>query len=411
MGYFAALPVEVVVHILSFLSTYEVVWTVHPLNRAFRDISEHKSIWKLMYRKRWGDELQHSSPCDVTHSTGKNVNTRCTSREHWKREYMLRHVTEANYHNGDCTVSTFMGDHRFYCLCYSGASYSAEDDGQLWAGNADGLIVQWEWESPSSKDIALPHVTFRAHDNAINCIRHAHGRLFTCSCDHTIKIWTPNGPAVWDEAHSIDCHSDAVQMLRVVGERLFSCSLDGTLHMYDVHQGCKVDTLADERVGIRCMYVDGGHTVMWGDSDGVLCIKDIREKSTHTIVRPGIKKVMCMDGHDARIAVAGDHDSTLHYPIVLYDRRAMSVPSHKHYGHTGRIWSMQLSGAHMFTGSRDYSLRMWNVETGTSQHLGKACNQRHINSIYWLQQSASRIFTASADHSVKMWNFSPPPLW
>jgi len=154
------------------------------------------------------------------------------------------------------------------------------------------------------------------------------------------------------------------------------------------------------------------------------------------------------------------------YPVLIYPLKETVTKgasfNHVLLGHRDRIWTLQFLENHLVTGSRDTTVRVWDlnkiqrnemrrksildqelkqcsVDANSGAQRRRVNNTRynnnnnnvqgnnnnvndlqeenchyilgnkedqHKNSVYWLQFTENRIVTGSADHTVKIWNFS-----
>eukprot|EP01087_Luapelamoeba_hula_P000193 TRINITY_DN10120_c0_g1_i1.p1 TRINITY_DN10120_c0_g1~~TRINITY_DN10120_c0_g1_i1.p1 ORF type:complete len:716 (-),score=94.99 TRINITY_DN10120_c0_g1_i1:94-2241(-) len=275
--------------------------------------------------------------------------------------------------------------------------------------------------------------------------------------------------------------------LQLGRERVYSCGLDRSIRVFDVNDGNggggkAVRTMFDTS-SLRCLQVDHRETggtgcIVTGGSDGYIKLWDARVSSYNgccvASLRTGLAKVMTLQLTEAarpwqggsgyngcpecdllklhehagaakqhtlwggvRPLVVGGDSAQANTVLFLAspDLRMLHDSSTEPFrliGHSDRVWSMQSTGSRIVTGSRDNSVRVWNlmcrhqaVQIDKHQHLpcfpiGNTQDdsvyvqkyplgnrkEQHLNSIYWLQFSHRRLVTASADHTIKIWDFS-----
>ena len=88
---------------------------------------------------------------------------------------------------------------------------------------------------------------------------------------------------------------------------------------------------------------------------------------------------------------------------------------HTLYGHTSTVRCMHLAGSRVVSGSRDATLRMWDVETG-EQHVavllyctlpaGECLHVLvgHVAAVRCVQYDGRLVVSGAYDYMVKVWN-------
>eukprot|EP00002_Diphylleia_rotans_P008491 TRINITY_DN1835_c0_g2_i6.p1 TRINITY_DN1835_c0_g2~~TRINITY_DN1835_c0_g2_i6.p1 ORF type:complete len:868 (+),score=134.43 TRINITY_DN1835_c0_g2_i6:69-2672(+) len=74
--------------------------------------------------------------------------------------------------------------------------------------------------------------------------------------------------------------------------------------------------------------------------------------------------------------------------------------------HTDSIWCMCASENSLFTGSRDATIRQWNLKTGALIHTFSG----HTRQVYHIVVQEDILFSCSSDHSCKIWSISDQRL-
>ena len=268
--------------------------------------------------------------------------------------------------------------------------------GLVWSGNARGSVVR------SCLVTGENLGEWQLHSLAITSLVADGSLLYSSSWDRAIKVCRVGPYESLTCLHVNQEHEDAVQMIRLGAQHVVSCSVDGTIRYIDRTTARTVVRMTNSSP-VRCIQLDG--PCCWsGDNQGHLSMWDQRaagELRPQMTLCTDVEKVMCLDLHGSRIAAAGDCvRRTIRYPISLFDVRAQREVRSL-YGHTDRVWSLQLSQNRLVSGSRDTSVRVWDTNGAPQCDL-----YRHVNSIYWLQFSPWRLVTASADRTVLVWDFS-----
>ncbi|XP_022084461.1 F-box/WD repeat-containing protein 7-like [Acanthaster planci] len=73
---------------------------------------------------------------------------------------------------------------------------------------------------------------------------------------------------------------------------------------------------------------------------------------------------------------------------------------HTLYGHTSTVRCMHLHGSKVVSGSRDATLRVWDIETGQCLHVLMG----HVAAVRCVQYDGRRVVSGAYDYTVKVWN-------
>lgn len=95
------------------------------------------------------------------------------------------------------------------------------------------------------------------------------------------------------------------------------------------------------------------------------------------------------------------------WEAAKYTNFQLPHPSHPEEAHEECVYTIQYSGKYLVSGSRDKSLRIWNLDTG---RLVRAPLRAHLGSVLCLQFDADPeedlIVSGSSDATVVLWRFS-----
>jgi len=163
------------------------------------------------------------------------------------------------------------------------------------------------------------------------------------------------------------------------GKTLASASdVDGMVWLWNVEtrepvlvipeaaDACTVETLAFHPQG-RLLAVGGIDWLATGGSDGAICIWDIQENCSLTVLDRGATRIT-FEPTGRWLAAASLRES-----IYLWDMDALSrepeastMPTRELTGHTESVVSIAFSpdGKRLASGSDDRTLRLWNTHTG-----------------------------------------------
>lgn len=230
---------------------------------------------------------------------------------------------------------------------------------RLLSGGEDQTLRQWEVDTGVLVGVIRGGVnhawSVAVLDDALIASAHE---------DHCVRIWVKDPNRAWLEQRVLQGHSNRVWSVRPVreGTRAITGSEDTTARLWDVASGrcLRVFGEHDGPVWAADVSPDGEIAVTVGD-EGVVrawSVQDGRLLWRESIGAVRIRAVVC-----ARVAgwvAAGAEDNDIH----VFDL-ATGSPSVVLSGHTDRVNALALiDGDRLVSGSRDGSVRMWDVSTG-----------------------------------------------
>ncbi|XP_044755207.1 F-box/WD repeat-containing protein 7 [Coccinella septempunctata] len=104
--------------------------------------------------------------------------------------------------------------------------------------------------------------------------------------------------------------------------------------------------------------------------------------------------ITCLQFCGSRI-VSGSDDNTLKVWSVTSGKCLRTL-----VGHTGGVWSSQMSGNTIISGSTDRTLKVWDIETGACKHtlLG------HTSTVRCMHLHGNKVVSGSRDATLRIWN-------
>ncbi|MBD3885758.1 hypothetical protein IFO70_29020 [Phormidium tenue FACHB-886] len=244
-------------------------------------------------------------------------------------------------------------------------SVAFNPDGRMLAsGSTDGSVRLWDVESGRCLQVITDHeccvwsVSFSADGQ----------QLVSGSEDKTVRLWNLQGQCL----RVLQGHTQSVYSVHFSPDQqtLASSSNDTTVRIWDVSNG-------------NCLRVLQGHT------SGVMCV---RYSPDGQQIASG-----CRNGS---IRLWSDY--------LSHDRRSKpdSINSSVKVlqGHTDFVWNIAFSpdGHFLVSGSRDGTLRLWNVQDGQSIHVFEG----HKHDVYGLAINADSqlLVSAGKDQTVRLWH-------
>lgn len=169
---FAVLPIEVFLHICSFLEVRDMVLTLGRVCKRFHEILSDEIIWKSWIVRRW-DSKYPMIPIDDDHFDWRGA---CFDIEkEWKlwksREETMNYVSVNDVHISSVDAVLFIN---------SGSTCIS--------GSRDRSMVTWNPLDTSSKQPKFVRKD-NAHEGWIWRLQFADDTLYSCSWDNTVKAW------------------------------------------------------------------------------------------------------------------------------------------------------------------------------------------------------------------------------
>ncbi|CAG5115890.1 unnamed protein product [Candidula unifasciata] len=113
----------------------------------------------------------------------------------------------------------------------------------------------------------------------------------------------------------------------------------------------------------------------------------------------------CLKGHDDHVitclefcgnrVVSGSDDNTLKVWSVTSGKCLRTL-----IGHTGGVWSSQMSGTVVISGSTDRTLKVWNAETGQCRHTLYG----HSSTVRCMSLHGNEVVSGSRDATLRVWD-------
>ncbi|XP_071088653.1 F-box/WD repeat-containing protein 7-like [Haliotis cracherodii] len=104
--------------------------------------------------------------------------------------------------------------------------------------------------------------------------------------------------------------------------------------------------------------------------------------------------ITCLEFCGTRI-VSGSDDNTLKVWSAISGKCLRTL-----VGHTGGVWSSQMSGLTVISGSTDRTLKVWNAETGVCKHTLYG----HTSTVRCMSLYGSKVVSGSRDATLRVWD-------
>lgn len=229
------------------------------------------------------------------------------------------------------------------------------------------------------------------HQGAVCALEVARGRLFSGSVDRTVCVWDM---ASWGCLHVLEGHSKSVFVLKALDKWLLSGSDDGSIKVWSLdelagHATGVEDGLASARVccadSSLPISAQGGSAGGGGDvpGDKILPIHTLTDHS---------KAVCALEAHGQHI-FSGSFDGT----IRVWDRDTL-VCKQILKGHQGGVCTMVVCAGRLISGSTD--IRVWRLEDLSLERI----LQGHNGGVNELAVAENKLLGGFDDTLIRVWD-------
>jgi len=254
-----------------------------------------------------------------------------------------------------------------------------------------------------------PIFAYTGHTSSINCLYPYTNKpkdeikLYTASNDKTIREWAIEKGIC---TKVFEGHSSRVIGIIIdrtdEGDTMYSCSHDNTLKAWNLETAACLRTFNGHTDQISC----------FGICDELLCSgsidKTIRlwNKKTGEILATieghtdAISALQVINLNNKRMLYSSSIDNTLR----AWDISSDNIPFIKEpqvifKGHTDWIWCLKVVDNHVYTGSKDCTIRQWDL-------LGNCVYtyEGHTHSVFRLLVHKEKLYSASWDGTIRIWD-------
>jgi platelet-activating factor acetylhydrolase IB subunit alpha len=244
------------------------------------------------------------------------------------------------------------------------------------SASEDATIKVWDYETGDYER------TLKGHTDSVQDIAFDHqGKyLVSCSADMTIKLWDFNGYENIKTMHGHDHNVSSVTFLPS-GDFIVSASRDKTIKMWEVATGYCVKTFSGHREWVRMVRVNhDGSLLASCSNDQTVRVWVVATKECKAELREHEHVIEC---------IAWAPESA--YPNI-------------NEGAGNDIKKGQRSGPFLISGSRDKTIKMWDISTGM-------CIFTLIGHDNWVRglvfhPGGKYIVSASDDKTVRVWDIA-----
>ena len=290
------------------------------------------------------------------------------------------------------------------------------------SGSYDNTLKVWNIESGQYLE------AFERHKRKIYCVGITPDgkRAVSGSYDHTLRVWDlPSSRCLRTMASHVGCV--CCVSITPDGERAVSGSWDKTLKVWDLESGRCLRTLEGHTEMVACLSLtpdgrrvisgSGGDFTKFNVGDHNLRVWDLESGQCLRMLEGHKNSVRCVSiTPDGRRAISGSSDCTLRVWDLENGHCLRTLEGHSEYdpqvrrfktigGHSYLVNCVSITpdGKVAVSGSSDYTLRVWDLESG--QCLGTPL-EGHTDSIKCVSitPDGKRAVSGSYDNSLKVWD-------
>eukprot|EP01087_Luapelamoeba_hula_P008255 TRINITY_DN2059_c1_g1_i4.p1 TRINITY_DN2059_c1_g1~~TRINITY_DN2059_c1_g1_i4.p1 ORF type:complete len:670 (-),score=108.76 TRINITY_DN2059_c1_g1_i4:354-2363(-) len=412
-GYFSVVPDEVVLYVFSYLSELELC-TASLVCKEWNNLTSDDALWRSLYTKYWGVEAvaralnSHSSrprPLPLAGNSQSSAKQRMNNTH--RPKYTAGLVTDELLGNGGKTMSRRNSVARRLSSLWNPQSVvSSGSPGETRTKDRDGSL-----SSSSSKTTSkTKHGKSKKKAKKKGKTKHkaSKGRIELIEAD----IGSTDG----SEGSGINNDTPSY--------RGRESDLDGEDLYDDGDSGGDDEPIPSpsRQNGPAFRYGPGRRSrqSVYGDDDG--CEDDVRWKELfmkyhqtrrnwdtgkHALETLTHHKntVRCVQFDENYNMISASDDKTIQR-LDWDAEKGVYVPKMKLVGHEGGIICMQFDGNRMITGSRDKTLRLWDIEKGQTITTFK----NHTGQVWCLQFDEHKIVSGSDDKRLNVWDIGSGKL-
>ncbi|TIA85599.1 hypothetical protein E3P99_03937 [Wallemia hederae] len=423
------LPLELSLHILSFINHPNTLARCSQVSKWWRDIVEDENNWKDMcFKHRYkpsASSLQHRvafyrsnsvvrrNSLDLNYDNSFWTSSQPPQHFSYKTHFKHSYLTESNWRKGgrlisshvspeDAVVTSLVMDNNFIIIGMSNSNIHIFDATTgRWKCALQGHI-QGVWclvlvsnipYSSSSDDSSPPHSSSTQNtpkqkefglgfDFDINRPSMSNHNSFPSASHHQLNDDQYQRSTSADFNHSTTSSSSKQR------KRYFSKIFRGNNFANDGKSICGAVKGWGQNGTIVVSGSCDRHVRVW-DAESGLCLHTL---SGHTST---IRCVKVIPGRP--IAVSGSRDATI---------RVWNIETgtliHVLQGHQHSVRTIDVSGSLIVSGSYDCTSKLWDLESGECLHTF----QGHAHQIYSIATNGELIATGSMDNTVRIWSIS-----
>ncbi|TPX36671.1 hypothetical protein SmJEL517_g01362 [Synchytrium microbalum] len=283
------------------------------------------------------------------------------------------------------------------------------------SASEDATVKMWDFESGEFER------TLKGHTKAVHdlCFDAKGNHLVTCSADLSIKLWDANSDYKCIKTLHGHDHSVSSVAFTITGDLIVSASRDKTIKIWETVTGFCVKTLSGHLDWVRVVRpsLDGKLLTVrvWDVSTGE-CKAELRghdhvvEDVTFipVIAYPAVKELVGGEGTKTReqpvegqYVVSGSRDKSIRIWDVATGQCIHTLNGHDNWV---RGVTTHPAGKHLISVSDDKTMRIWDLRTGRNSKTIDA--HPHFVTCIDVNPDQHLVATGGVDQTVKIWTCS-----
>ncbi|XP_063238516.1 F-box/WD repeat-containing protein 9-like [Bacillus rossius redtenbacheri] len=350
-SYLSNIPVEILLHICSFLDARTIICTLSLVCKRFHEIVSDENIWRSRIAKKCRGSVYPAIP----ENADVNFRNACIELEEefdlWSHyETKTRSISLADVHYAAVDAVLLLKEGS---LCVSGAR--------------DRSLVVWRLPPRDEEGPPSSATKAAAHEGWIwQLVSPGEEALYSASWDHTVKLWDLGPSLVNVSTFRVKC--SVLSVACCAGGQVAAGTYTGHVHLFDPRAGCRETRVYRSHAGAALALAGLGHLVVSAGEDGTVAVFDQRAGRVH---RRGIA-LGCPPGLETPVNA---------YPL-----------------------SLSLSEHYLYVGDSKGYLHLINPSKGSFEFV-KVFDVGHTNGLTGIHHGAGSLITSSVDGSVRM--FAP----
>lgn len=278
-------------------------------------------------------------------------------------------------------------------------------------------ITRQNWSKGRAK-----YIQFTGHsDRVVTCLQFDSDKIIAGYDDQSIHVYDT---ATGNRLKKLDGHEGGVWALQYRGNTLVSGATDRTVRVWDIEKGICTHTFRGHTSTVRCLqivmpvnvskdpnnpkYEPEFPVIVTGSRDSTLLVWRLPDPELNGHIPPNDSSWLLhtLVGHQQSVRALAAEGSTLVSGSYDYTVRVWNICTgslvHRLQGHTQKVYSVVLDTERnqCMSGSMDAFVRIWSLEDGSCLHVLEG----HASLVGLLGLNANHLVSAAADCTVRIWD-------
>ncbi|ORX59699.1 WD40 repeat-like protein [Hesseltinella vesiculosa] len=387
VDYFRRLPLELSLHILSFIDDPYTLFQCSRVSFVWRSILMDESLWKRLCLTYQYDQKPSSLPPAQFYSPDLSSLLPPSYQSHFRRCYQIdrawvlgkAHLTTCPNDIGNALVTSLQMDEEFIVV------------------GCDNNHIE-VFDATSGAHLR----TLRGHSGGVWALQFIKTKsqclLVSGGCDRDARVWDLRSGKL---LHVLQGHTSTIRCLKLKDETTaVTGSRDATLRIWDLSTGRLNRVCIGHQSSVRCLDIRGD-VVVSGSYDGTARLWQISTGECLLTCLGQQSQIYAVVLDDHRIITAS-LDSTI--KVWSIDQGGTCLATL--HGHTMLVGHLQLVGETLISGGSDGCLRFWDLNRYECKNRISA----HDSSVTCLQVDGHHVLSGGSDGTVKLWDLQSGQL-